>query len=484
MTLHLDAVARTYGGLQALAPLHLDIPVGSRHAIIGPNGAGKTTLLNLIAGTLRPTGGRIRLDGTDITALNPPRRARAGISRTHQHPAVYPRLTVAQHLTLATPARRKPATAARGAQALDSVGLTPHLHTPAAALSYGQKRLLELAVALTAGPRVLLLDEPSAGLADADIARLQAVIREMPADVTVLLVDHHLDLVWDVADHVTVLHQGRHLTTATPQDVRDDPQVRAAYLGSDTPRRSGRVHQAGRQLMTAQLPRLGYDGAPVLTDVDLTIGQGETRAVLGANGTGKTTLLNALAGLHPAPAATITVDGRPLEARHPRDVLRAGVVLVPQGRRLWSRLTVAEHLAVAAAGSPTRGRTTPGVLDVFPQLAARLRHRSDHLSGGEQQMLAIARALLATPRLLLLDEPVEGLAPAVIADLTAVLAARADNGLALLIAEPHPVLSASMAAVLHTITNRTLLEGAGMQHFRTSHSASEANLSQGNRRGR
>jgi branched-chain amino acid transport system ATP-binding protein len=462
--LQVHSLGRDFGGLAALHDVTVEVPAGSRHAIIGPNGAGKTTLVNLIAGILRPSRGTIAFDGRDITRLSAPARARHGISRTWQHPAIFGRLTVAANVTLAlTHHRDRPAGAAllrratvsaRTTQLVDDAGLAAHATVPAGRLPYGLQRRLELAMALATRPRVLLLDEPSAGLDPTEIARLTELIRSLAGDTTVLLVDHNLDLVWSVADTVTVLHHGRHLATGSPDQVRADPQVHDAYLatGDQPPPRRPSAASDGPVLLHVRDLRAGYRGAPVLDGIDLDVNEGEAVAVLGRNGAGKTTLLNAVAGLLlPHAASRIELAGRPLSASRPHHPARAGLALVPQGRRLFGPLTVAEHLTCAQAAFRGAPRTTTNpawnierILDLLPALAARLRHPAQQLSGGEQQMLALARALLTNPRLLVLDEPSEGLAPAIIGQLTTTLAHLIANGLAVLIAEQNLALATAI----------------------------------------
>ncbi|MGC4855366.1 ATP-binding cassette domain-containing protein [Micromonospora sp. DT4] len=454
MTLvRLDAVGRRYGGLRALHDVSLILPAGARHAVIGANGAGKSTLFGIIAGSVRPTSGRVLLDGHDVTRLGPAARARRGIGRTFQHPAVFGRLSAAANVALAI-SRRTPPGARSGRircgavtdhahAVLATAGLAGYTHRPAATLPYGVRRRLELVVALATAPRLLLLDEPSAGLDPGDLAQLVQTIRALPPDVTVLLIDHHLDLVWDVADTVTVLHHGHHIATGTPDAIRADSAVQAAYL-TTTPEApappTARPHSDGRRpLLRVRGLRAGYHGAPAAHDVDLDLSEGQILALLGRNGAGKTTVLNALAGLVPfAPPTTVTLGGRPLPADVHR-IAQARLNLVPQGRRLFN-LSVAEHLTVARAsagkGSDTGHRwSRDHVLALLPALRARLGHHAAHLSGGEQQMLALARALLAHPRVLLLDEPSEGLAPAVVRQIAAAITAIAAHGVGVVIAE-------------------------------------------------
>jgi branched-chain amino acid transport system ATP-binding protein len=446
--LHLDQISGRYGHVTALHPLTLTVDTGTRHALIGPNGAGKSTLLHLIAGTLRPATGRILLDGHDITRRRPAGRARAGIARTFQHPGIIAALTVAEHLRLAQPRHtakdQERLTAVAGV--LHRVGLAELADVPAGQLTYGQQRLLELATALATRPRLLLLDEPSAGLDTASINHLADVLHDLPAGTGVMLVDHHLPLVWKVADTVTVLHHGTHLTTGTPAEVRADRTVQAAYLHptahvDDRPAQTG-----GPIVLHVRGLRAGYQGADVLHDIDLDIRAGTVHALLGLNGAGKSTLLNTIGGLHRARAGTITLTAASSSTACGR-MPAARSAIVPQGRRLFAGLTVGEHLDLAARrhGSGRPAWTRAGVLKLMPALGDALHRTPGQLSGGQQQFLALARALLLGPDLLLLDEPTEGLAPALTGELRHVLAELRAAGQTVLIAEQNTTFAFGIA---------------------------------------
>ncbi|MEU1812764.1 ATP-binding cassette domain-containing protein [Micromonospora aurantiaca (nom. illeg.)] len=461
--LRLETVIRSYGARRAVDEVSVELPPGARHAIIGPNGAGKSTLLHLVAGTLRPTTGRIHYADHDISRWPAHRRARAGIARTWQHPALARPLTAMQNVLLAVPGQRltalrpQPHAVTAAHTALAQVGLAELAERTAGQLAYGDQRRLEIAVALAAEPRLLLLDEPSAGLAAGEIARLAELIRALPDDMTVLLVDHNLDFVAAVSGMVTVLHHGQHIATGTPSEIREHPDVRRVYLGADAPTSSApdspatTAAVAGTPVLRVRNLGAAYTGAPVLTDITLDVRAGRVTAVVGRNGAGKTTLINTIAGLHPSqPGTDILLHGQNLAGRDTRRRARAGIGLVPQGRRLFAGLTVDEHLALPRPHH-TRSRTVDArqVLHLFPALAQRRHHQPHQLSGGEQQMLALARALLAAPDVLLLDEPSEGLAPAVVGQLAAIITALADAGTAVLLAEQNLALACQVA---HDIT--------------------------------
>ncbi|MDG4809626.1 ABC transporter ATP-binding protein [Micromonospora sp. WMMD1120] len=242
MTCLLDVkeVTVRYGSLAALDGVDLCVHDGQRHALIGPNGAGKTTLLNVIGGSTKPQRGTVRFAGREVSRLGPTTRARRGINRIHQRPAVFATLTAAENVVVAAlprvtvhrgwwPGRRRRAARDRADALLEQMGLADVAAVPAGHLAHGQRRQLEIAMALAGRPRLLLLDEPAAGLSAIEVAHLVAVLQALPRAVAVLLVEHRLDLVYALSDAVSVLRDGRTLATGTPEEIRASPLVRQAY---------------------------------------------------------------------------------------------------------------------------------------------------------------------------------------------------------------------------------------------------------------
>jgi branched-chain amino acid transport system ATP-binding protein len=239
------ALVRRFGGLVATNDVSLVVTPGARHALIGPNGAGKTTLVNLVAGTLRPTSGAIFIAGEDITHAPPHRRVRKGLGRTFQITQLFPDLTPLETVALAVAEReglsaRALSGLAAQTAALDeaeallhSLGLGGVMFEPTRRLAYGRRRLLELATALGGRPTLLLLDEPAAGVPEGERGEILDLVAALPRGVTVLLIEHDMDLVFRFAERITVLAQGAILAEGAPADIRADPRVRAVYLGEE-----------------------------------------------------------------------------------------------------------------------------------------------------------------------------------------------------------------------------------------------------------
>ena len=241
--LRVERLAKSFGGIVATDELTLSIPEGELHAIIGPNGAGKTTLIAQLSGQLVPDSGRIYFGGSDITDVSMPSRSLLGLARSFQITSLFLELSVLDNVALAVQAhaghsfhfwrnaRREPELRDPARAALSRVGLTTRADLPASALSHGEHRQLELAMALASRPRMLLLDEPMAGLGPEESARMVSMLRDLKKELTILLVEHDMEAVFALADRITVLVYGRVIASGKPEDIRNNAQVRDAYLG-------------------------------------------------------------------------------------------------------------------------------------------------------------------------------------------------------------------------------------------------------------
>jgi len=235
-----EDLRREFGGLVALDRVSLRIADGERHAIIGPNGAGKTTLFNILTGELAPTSGSVRLGGTDVTGMRPNQLARRGLARVYQRNELFDPLTARENVSLALRASHGPyrpftspprSERAAADALLERVGLVDRAETPPQSMSHGERRQLELALALALAPRLLLLDEPTAGMSPAETARIVALLASLERAMTIVVVEHDMDVVFRLAERITVLHEGRVIAQGAPEDVRADTQVNEVYLG-------------------------------------------------------------------------------------------------------------------------------------------------------------------------------------------------------------------------------------------------------------
>jgi ABC-type branched-subunit amino acid transport system ATPase component len=405
------------------------------HALIGPNGAGKTTAFNLISGMFAPDKGGVRLADKQIGGLSPEAITQAGIGRSFQITNLFPTLTIAENVRLATQARDPrafdPWTAASSlatvneqtAAVIRTMGLAGVEQAEAGSLSYGGQRLLDMSLALATRPRVLLLDEPLAGLAAAERERVGNLIKSISKDMPVLLVEHDIDRVFQIADHVTVMNEGQVLVDGDVETARTSRQVQEVYIGSgshalaETKRES--AARRGVLLGVAEVDTY-YGKSHILRDVSFDVRQNEIVALLGRNGAGKSTLLKTIVGIAPPAKGAITLAGEQLAGQPSSLITRRGVSYVPQGRGLFAGMSVKENMELGSLKRLTGAGShwdADKIFAFFPRIKERWSSPADYLSGGEQQMVAVARALSGDTRVLLLDEPFEGLAPAIVEEL-------------------------------------------------------------------
>jgi branched-chain amino acid transport system ATP-binding protein len=422
-------LTKEFKGFTAVNGVSLNVRRGTIHALIGPNGAGKTTCFNLLTKFLAPTKGRIEYNGRDITALAPADIARLGLVRSFQISAVFPHLTALENVRIALQRKRGDSfdfwrservlrsLDAEALRLVDAVGLSEFADIAAVELSYGRKRALEIATTLALDPEMLLLDEPMAGMGREDVDRIAALIRRVSADRTVLMVEHNLSVVASLSDFITVLARGSVLAEGDYATVSKDP---ASSRPISEPAAMPEAALASRAPAPASAPLLvvedlhaWYGESHVLHGIRFDVRPGEVVTLLGRNGAGKTTTLKSIIGIIAKRTGSIVFDGKETIRLPSRAIARLGVGYVPEERGIFSSLSVEENLDLPPQVKPG-GLSKAQIFELFPNVKERLTSQGTKLSGGEQQMLSIARILRTGANFLLLDEPTEGLAPVIV----------------------------------------------------------------------
>ena len=430
-TLEVANLTKRYGGLVAVKDLSFSIRPGEILGLIGPNGSGKSTAMKTILGVETPTAGSIKLDGVEIAGLPAHKIARLGVGLVFQHSRPLNRQTVLENIKVALLPDKLTklfAGADVDAKARDiakRVGLAGVVDRKPPTLAFADLRRLELAKAIARHPKLVMVDEPFAGLTASEVAVFSELIREFRAEGrAVLLVDHNVKGVSALVDRVLAMYLGEWIAEGAAADVMRDETVRRVYLGGALTSSARPETSFTDKVPALQVDNVGvlYGKAIALEDVSLHVHEGEFVSVVGLNGAGKTTLFNAISGLVPYTGA-IRWAGAPLVASSAAAIARGGIVQCPETRELFGEMSVRENLDLGGNGldDVERGQRLEWLFELFPILKDRQAQIARTLSGGEQQMLAIARALMMKPKLLILDEPTLGLAPVILETLSKAL---------------------------------------------------------------
>ncbi|HWS06850.1 MAG TPA: ATP-binding cassette domain-containing protein [Xanthobacteraceae bacterium] len=430
--LEVSGLTKRFGGLVAVKDMAFGVEAGRILGLIGPNGSGKSTVMKLIMGIERPDAGSVCINGTEVAGWPSHRVARMGAGIVFQHSRPLHRQTVLENIKLAllpdklTRLLADPETDTKARAIAARVGLSGVLDRRPATLPFADLRKIEIAKAIARDPQVLLIDEPFAGLTSKETAAFSDLICELRDDGrAILLVDHNVKSVARLVDRVLAMYVGERIAEGTADEVMRNETVRRVYLGGSM-ETAARPESSFRDTTTPFLEvknvSVHYGKAQALDDVSIHVHAGEFVSVVGLNGAGKTTLFNTISGFLPY-AGDIRREGASLRGLTAATIARKGIVQCPEGRELFVDMTVRENLDLGGQHLPSAecAEQIAWLFDLFPILRDRQKQAAGTLSGGEQQMLTIARALMMKPKLLILDEPTLGLAPVILEQLSKAL---------------------------------------------------------------
>ena len=429
--LQVRGLTKRFGGLIAVKNLSFDLHPGEIFGLIGPNGSGKSTAMKSVMGIERPNAGEVVFRGENVAGLPSHKIARKGFGMVFQHSRPLNRQTVLENIMVALlpdsllmlfPDK---ALKERARWIAERVGLGAVMDRRPPTLPFADLRRLELAKAIARDPKVVLVDEPFAGLTRTEVDVFSELIRSFRDEGrAVMLVDHNVKSVAALVDRVLAMYLGEEIVTGKADEVMRNETVRRVYLGGAIETHARPETSFGDKAPLLQVENVSvlYGKAQALENVSIHVHEGEFVSVVGLNGAGKTTLFNTISGFLPY-SGEILRDGQKLRGIGPARIARSGLVQCPESRELFGEMSVRENLDLGGQHLTDEARATQlsWLFELFPILKERQGQMAQTLSGGEQQMLAIGRALMMQPQILILDEPTLGLAPVILEQLSKAL---------------------------------------------------------------
>ena len=484
LLLDVQHVTMRFGGITAVNDLSMRIPTGSITGLIGPNGAGKTTAFNVISGFYNPQEGDILFKGHSVKGFPPHRICRAGMARTFQNIRLFGSETALENVMVGCQVRRKsqwwmPVFSLPSARReeeeirekakglIHRLALDSYMDEKASSLPYGAQGRLEIARALATSPDFLLLDEPAAGMNPQESTELMRFIRHIrdEFDLTILLIEHDMKVVMGVCQYIWVLEYGQLIAEGDPDAIRNNPRVIEAS------------ERTSATMLEIKDLHVHYGGIHAVQGVSMHIPQGRIVTLIGANGAGKSSVIRSISGLVKdtkgevlfTPAARDGSGPRTeqLLGKSPEDIIRRGISVSPEGRRILPHLTVEENLMLGAYIRNDKegiAQDIDWVYNLFPRLRERSWQKGGTLSGGEQQMLAVGRALMSRPDLVMLDEPSLGLAPLLVREIFDIILKINAEGKTVLLVEQNALAALSIAHYAYVLeVGRVVAEAPGQE---------------------
>lgn len=466
--LEVKNVTKQFGGLTALNDVSFSVEKGEIRGLIGPNGAGKSTMFKNIAGFYTPTKGEILYEGQNIAGTHPCKVSGMGLVRTFQETTLFDEMSVFEnalvgcHMTaktnlfsaiLGSDRQRQKIAAEKTMEVLEFMGLADRKDQLASELPLGSQRALAMAVSLNADPKVLLMDEPFAGMNPEETNHMMDLTRKLQdKGITIVLVEHDMKAVMGLCGYLTVLCFGSLLAEGTPEEIRNNEKVIQAYLGGVL-----------NMMLTMKDVEVSYKNIKAVKKIDIEVPEGGFVTLIGSNGAGKSTTLRVISGLvHPS-KGEITYQGQRIDKLSADKILKLGIAHVPEGRRIFKDLTVEENLRLGAFIRNDKEEIEKDLEEIFerfPRLLERRTQMARSMSGGEQQMVSIGRALMSRPKLLMLDEPSLGLAPIIIQEIAKILVDINKQGVAVILVEQNAELALELAKHAYVLeTGFISLEG-------------------------